>query len=205
MADFSEDKSRKKLLVLAGAGPHAKVVESAKEMGLYTVVADYLPESVYSPAKLIADESLMINIYDVDGLTEYCRKNEIDGVINFCIDPAQKPCQQLADNLGLPAFGTSEQVTVLTDKIKFKKICRETGVDVIDEFTESDVKNGTVKYPVIVKPNDSRGSRGATVCWNGKEVENALFTAKSESSNGEILIEKYFSGGGTGFNNFIYC
>lgn len=49
----------KKLLVLAGAGPHTKVVEAAKEMGIYTIVADYLPASVYSPAKLIADESIM--------------------------------------------------------------------------------------------------------------------------------------------------
>ena len=62
------DYTGKKLLILAGAGPHTKVVESAKEMGIYTIVADYLPASEYSPAKLVADESLMNNIFDVDEL-----------------------------------------------------------------------------------------------------------------------------------------
>lgn len=35
----------KKLLILGGAGPHVKVVESAHEMGIQTIVADYLPDS----------------------------------------------------------------------------------------------------------------------------------------------------------------
>ena len=60
----------KKLLILAGAGPHSKVVESAKEMGIYTIVADYLPASKYSPAKLIADESITKNRFDVKGLVK---------------------------------------------------------------------------------------------------------------------------------------
>jgi hypothetical protein len=63
----------KKLLILAGVGPHTKVVEAAKEMGIYTIVADYLPASVHSPAKLVADENLLNNIYDVNGLVEYGR------------------------------------------------------------------------------------------------------------------------------------
>ena len=29
----------KKLLILAGAGPHCKVVESAKDMGIYTILS----------------------------------------------------------------------------------------------------------------------------------------------------------------------
>ena len=46
----------KKLLILAGAGVHNKVVRAAKEMGIYTIVTDYLPDS---PAKELADESWM--------------------------------------------------------------------------------------------------------------------------------------------------
>ena len=44
----------KKLLILAGAGTHNKVVKAAREMGIYTIVTDYL---VDSPAKQIADEA----------------------------------------------------------------------------------------------------------------------------------------------------
>lgn len=33
----------KKLLILAGAEAHSKVVQAAQELGVYTIVTDYLP------------------------------------------------------------------------------------------------------------------------------------------------------------------
>lgn len=187
------DYKGKKLLILAGAGPHSKVVESAKEMGINTVVADYLPASVYSPAKLIADESLMNNIFDVDELIEYGKAKGIDGVIGFCIDPTQRPAWQIAAGLKLPTFGSWEQVIALTDKNVFKKLCRDTGVDVIPEYTEADIETDRIQYPVLVKPVDSRGSRGAKVCIDKNELLEALPLAKQESSNGGAIIEKYMN------------
>ena len=44
------DLKGKKLLIIAGAGVHNKVVKAAKEMGIYTIVTDYLPDS---PAKSV--------------------------------------------------------------------------------------------------------------------------------------------------------
>ena len=82
------DLKGKKLLIIAGAGVHNKVVKAAKEMGIYTIVTDYLPDS---PAKKIADEAWLIDIKDVDKIVEKCRETHIEGVINFCIDPGQKP------------------------------------------------------------------------------------------------------------------
>lgn len=181
----------KKLLILAGAGPHSKVVESAKEMGIYTIVADYLPASKYSPAKLIADESLTINIFDVKGLVKYGKEKNIDGVLGFCIDPVQRPTQQIAEELGIPMFGTWEQVLALTDKNIFKKLCKDAGVDIIPSYDETDIISGKVEYPVLVKPVDSRGSRGVKVCECEKELLDAIPLAKKESSDGGVVIEKY--------------
>lgn len=181
----------KKLLILAGAGIHCKVVEAAKEMGIYTIVTDYLEDS---PAKQIADESLMYDIFDVEGLTEWGRKNEIDGVIGFCCDPTSKPAQEIAENLGLPMFGNQKQVLALTKKALFKKMCIENQVDVIQEYKENDIQNETIKFPVLVKPTDSRGSRGITVCQNLKELMQAIPLAKRESSDGKVIIEKDMAG-----------
>lgn len=180
---------KKKLLILAGAGPHSKVVEAAKEMGIYTIVADYLPASVYSPAKLIADENLQCDISDIKKLVQYCKKNNVDGVLGFCIDPAQRPAFEVADQLGLPTFGTYEQILALTDKNFFKQLCRNNGVDVVPEYDESSIE--ILEYPVLVKPIDSRGSRGTKVCYSRNELLEALPLAKKESSNGGAIIEKY--------------
>lgn len=181
----------KKLLILAGVNIHNKVVEAAREMGIYTIVSDYLPDS---PAKALADEQLMYNIYDVDALSEWGEHNHIDGVINFCCDPATRPAQEIAERLHLPMFGTREQTHILTSKTAFKQFCIENGVDVIPQYTMADVESGTVVYPVIVKPTDSRGSRGVVVCHDIEEVRAAVENAASESSDGTVMIERYMGG-----------
>ena len=178
----------KKLLILAGAGPHCKVVESAKKMGIYTIVADYLNNS---PAKLIADESLMCNITNVNYLTEYCKKNNVSGVLNFCIDPAQVPAQIVAEKCGLPSFGNKEQIISFTNKKAFKEFCRKCDVDIIPEYNEKQIDNDNILYPVIVKPVDSRGSRGCAICNNKQELILAIPFSKKESSDGNVIIEKY--------------
>ena len=82
----------------------------------------------------------------------------------------------------------------MTDKHAFKKMCMENGVDVIPEYTEEEALSGQAEFPLFVKPVDSRGSRGQSVCYTVEELENAISFAKKESSNGDILIEKYMKG-----------
>ena len=185
------DLCGKKLLILAGAGIHNKVVRAAKEMGIYTIVTDYLEDS---PAKKIADESWMYSITDVDAIVERCKKEHIDGVINFCIDPGQIPYQQICERLELPCIATKEQYEVFTNKRRFKTFLTSHDVDVIPEFSEDDIISDNVEYPLFIKPADSRGSRGQTVCFSKAEALSALAFAKAESRSGEIICEKYMKG-----------
>ena len=182
--------SNKKLLVLAGVSVHSKVVRAAKEMGIHTIVTDYL-DPKDSPAKQIADEYLMFDIFDIDRLSDYVIKNKIDGVIDFCIDPAQKPAQAIAEKAGLPMFGTKEQVRALTDKVIFKHLCKQCGVGTIPTYTMDDVISHAVPFPALVKPVDSRGSRGITKCIHETALFEAIETAEKESSNGGFIIEKF--------------
>lgn len=188
---MNEIYNGKKLLILAGAGVHSKVVKAAKEMGIYTIVTDYLLDS---PAKLIADESWMYDVTDVEGIIKRCKAERVDGVLNFCIDPAQKPYQEICEALGLPCYGTKEQFHVLTNKRVFKNYCISHGLDVIPDYTEQDIEEDVVEYPVLIKPVDSRGSRGQTICFTKDEAIKGIEAAKKEASNGEIICEKYMKG-----------
>ena len=183
----------KKLLILAGADVHIKVVTAAKELGVYTIVTDYLiPEQ--SPAKLYADEYWMIDIMDVDAIVAKCREEKVDGILAFCIDPAQMPYQNICEQLNKPCYGTLDQFRTLTDKRLFKDYCVKHNVGIIPEYTEEDIEKGRVQYPILVKPRISRGSRGQTVCYSIEDCSAALLLAKSESSDGNVLIEKYMQG-----------
>ena len=42
-------------------------------------------------AKKIADETWMLDIFDVDAIVEKCKEVHVDAVLSHCIDPAQIP------------------------------------------------------------------------------------------------------------------
>lgn len=183
----------KKLLILGGAFQHCKLVREAKKHGVFTIVTDnLLPEN--SPAKNLADEYWMLNIYDVDSIVERCRAERVDGIISGWLDPCQRPYAEICHRLGKPAYCIPAQVVKMTDKAAFKEMCREYNVDVIPDYSLDDVKNKRIEFPVFVKPVDSRGSRGQTVCHSYDELEGAISFARKESSNGAIIIEKYMEG-----------
>lgn len=178
----------KRLLILGGAFQHCKLVRAAQELGVYTVVTDYLHDS---PAKKLSDKSYQIDIKDINALVQLCREEHIDGIISTHLDPCQRPYQQICDRLGLPCYGTDEQFCKMTDKRRFKQLCSENGVDVVPGYTAKEVENDTYAYPVLVKPTDSRGSRGQTVCNQKSELPSAIALARKESPSDGFLIEKY--------------
>ena len=179
-----------KLLVLGGANVHCKLVIAASEQHCHTVVTDYLFDS---PAKKIADESLMLSITDVDGIVDYCKKNDVKAVLSTHLDPGQRPYQAICERLGLPCYGTKEQFYQMTDKQAFKKLCERYGVGTIRDYSIEDVEANQVEYPLFVKPVDSRGSRGQAVCQNREDTIKAIRIAQQESSNGQCIIEKYMA------------
>lgn len=179
----------KKLLILGGASVHFKLVNAAREMGVYTIVTDNVPLS-YS--KSMANKSYDINIYDLDALIEMCKKENVDGVLSCYLDPCQRPYNELCERLGYPCYGTKGQFFTMTNKHAFKKACRQNDVDTIPEYLETEFDS--ITYPVFVKPVDSRGSRGQSVCYTKEDLDAAISIAKKESSNGEIVVEKYMKG-----------
>ena len=181
--------TNKKLLIIGGASQHCKVVEAAHELGLKVYVVDYLETA---PAKEMADVSRLIDINDIDGLVALCKKEQIDGAIATSLDACQIPYQKLCERMGFPCFGTREQFHILTNKNAFKEFCQKHSIDVIPAYSVSDIEEDrAVEYPVFVKPVDSRGSRGQSICRDKEEVFTALKYAKQFASNGDVVIEKY--------------
>lgn len=189
---MSKEFKGKKLLVLGGAFQHCKVVEAAHRLGITVYVVDYLETS---PAKEMADYSFRIDVKDTDAIVDLCRKEKIDGVISTSLDPCQIPYQQVAEKLGVPCFGTYKQFEALTNKSVFKEMCNKYGVDIIPTYLIGEIESiSDDDYPLFVKPVDSRGSRGQSVCNNYEELLFAIEIARVESSNGDVVIEKFMDG-----------
>ncbi len=183
---------KKVLLVLGAISAMNEIVIDAKKMGYYVIVTDYLENS---PAKKYADETWMLSIDDVDGIVKKCRERNVDGVMNYCIDPCQKPYQKICEELGLPCVAGFEQFDIMTNKDKFAKCCLEHGLDVIPkynlekEITEKDYAE--LEYPIMVKPVDGRASKGIVVVEKAEDMPSAIEYALGFSKRKEVVIEKY--------------
>lgn len=180
----------KSLLIMGGMRISCEIVHKAQEMGIYTIVADY-NNIEESPAKQIADKIAELDLTDIDAVVSYIDSNAVDGVIVGFNDMLLPYYAEICEKAGLPCYGTKEQFTTLIAKDKYKALCRQFGVPTIPEYDINDVD---IKYPVLVKPVDSSGSRGITICNNRRELEDAVEIGRKESKTGKVLIERYMDG-----------
>lgn len=185
----------KRLLVLGAVKLSGVIVEHAKAMGAYVIVADYKEDS---PAKKYADEGILLNAVDVDAIVDYCRKANIDGIATGFIDILLEPCYKACQILGLPCFLTPKLINMSTNKIEFKDTCRQFDVPVPKTyFVGSEIPNETyanIEFPVFVKPLDSSGSRGAGVCNNIDELNEQFSKAIVFSPTKNVVVEEYLIG-----------
>jgi len=175
------------LLVMGGGSQHCKVVEAAKELGVITYVVDNIENS---PAKKMSDHAYLINVTETEKLTKLCVENEIDGIVSGWFDFVQPHYQRLCQQTGLPCYGTKEHFDILTRKKDFKECCLEHGVGVPARLKLEEIGED-LPFTVIVKPSNSRGSRGATICATKEQVVKAVEIAKEASFDGQYIIEQY--------------
>ena len=175
----------KKILILGGKPIGSiELVQRAKAKGIYTIVTDYLPVEE-SPAKKFADEYWDISVDDIDILTEKVKKEKINGVIagvhEFCLRKAIQICE----HCGLPSWCSLKQWDNCSNKKAFKDLCSQYGIDIAKTYKIND----NILFPVIVKPVDSDGSRGFSICHNKKELDAGIKHALAYSN--DYLIEEF--------------
>jgi len=185
----------KKLLVLGGIALSCEIIKQAKSKGAYVMVTDYLEDS---PGKKIADKSFMVSTTDVDAVVELIRNEKVDGVLTGFIDSILPYYQQICEKAGLHCYATKEQIEIATNKSKFKQLCREYNVPVVEEykidksFRPEDLKD--IKFPVLLKPVDNSGGRGIYICENINDFLINYEKALSFSPSKQVLVERYMSG-----------
>ena len=187
----------RKLLLLGTSLASVEIVQTAREMGCYTIVTDNLPPE-YSIAKKEADEYWMISTTDLDQLENKCREEHIDaifaGVSEFNLDRVK----ELTERLGLPCYIEDSAWKYARDKSAFKAKCREIGVPVAEEYVVSNPPRPEelegIEYPVVVKPVDGTGNKGLSICYNAEELIAGCEKARAAAESGNILIERYISG-----------
>ena len=89
----------KKILLLGGSAQQVIAIETAKKLGYYTVLCDFLTDN---PGQYVADKFYLVSTTDMDAVLDVAQKEKVDGVLAYASDPAAPTAAYVAEKLGLP-------------------------------------------------------------------------------------------------------
>ena len=184
----------KKILLLGGSAQQVIAIETAKKMGYYTILCDYLTDN---PGQYIADKFYLASTTDKEKIFEIAKEENIDGIMAYASDPAAPTAAYVAEKLNLPG-NPYESVEILCNKDLFRKFLSDNnfntpkakGYDSVDKAL-FDIKHNYFKFPIIVKPVDSSGSKGVGKICDDKDILNKLEYAMSFSRGKRIIVEEF--------------
>ena len=193
----------KTLLLLGGSRYLLPVIKAGRDLGCRVITCDYLPNNI---AHRYSDAYANVSIVDREAVLALAKKEKIDGVMSFACDPGVVTAAYVAQQLGLPNVGPLESVELLQDKGLFRRFLTEKGFPV--PFSQSfaageELPLSRLRYPLMVKPVDSAGSKGVTRVDREAELKAAIRHALSFSRAGRFILEDYIAS--VGFPSDTEC
>lgn len=188
----------KTILIIGGGLLQIPIIETAKSMQLYTIVADRNPDA---PGIKIADHAILISTKDLEGLVREAKKfseyKKIHAVITAGTD-ASMTVAAVANYLELPGIRFVD-AEAATNKVKMRKRLKEHGVP-IPKFSSiwniQDARDSLefLDFPLVLKPADNMGARGVIKVNNREELHLAFKHAKKFTPSGELILEEFMDG-----------
>jgi biotin carboxylase len=189
----------KTLLIVSGGIEAADAARRAKELGLHVVVSD---RDTRAPGFAFADSCLIADVYGASetaaAAERYHRKvRKIDGVICVAAD-APVTVATVAQRIGLPGLSV-ESAETACDKLAMKQRFAAHGVAVpwfAEVRTPQDLQRFAIERgtDLVIKPVDSRGSRGVQRIAHVADLAHAFQLAQSHSPTQRVMVEQYLPG-----------
>ena len=188
----------KKIMVLAGGNDQVALIEELRRYlnGKVEILLVDMSDKVR--AIPYADKFLPISTMDKEAVLKAAKEEKIDYILTACGDQPLSTMAYVSAQMGLPCYLTEEEVQNLTNKLYMKKMMVQNGIPTakhisISKDWDKSLLNG-FKYPLVVKPVDSNGSKGVKKVMDEDELENSLEEAFFYSLSGDAIIEEYKEG-----------
>jgi biotin carboxylase len=185
-------QQKAKLLMLGGSPFQIPCIEYARSVGYHVITCDYSPDN---PGHQYSDEYHNVSTTDLKAVLKLARKLEIDGILAYASDPAAPTAAYVAEKMGLPG-NPYKSVKTLSEKDLYRSFLRMNnfntpwygGFTTLEDFSKS---SSQFKYPVIVKPVDSSGSKGITAVNDFWEMGAAIDYAIKYSRCKRFIVEEF--------------
>lgn len=195
----------KRLLMLGGGFLQTYVIQKARSLNYYVLCLDANPNA---EGFQYANESAVINIVDTEACLEYARTHNIDGVLTAATDYGVLAMSYIATELNLPGINYSS-AKIIKNKAAVRKCLYEAHADDTgyshEIYSIEDAKNASSKlsYPVMVKPCDGSGSRGASRVDTPTDFVDACIYAMEGSITHRAVVEPFIEGHEYGVESFV--
>lgn len=180
-----------KALVLAGGFPQISLINSLKQRGITTILADYYENP---PAKTYADIFSRTSTLDVEAIRALAMREHADIIITVCTDQALLTMAKVSESLGLPCYLDYNTALNVTNKQHMKRVFSEHGIPTAGFTITENPANVSLEFPLVVKPADCNSSKGVVKVNNPRELEEAFTNAKALSRTGSVIAEQYIDG-----------
>lgn len=194
----------KKIMILGAGTYQVPLIQTARRMGLYTIVVS-IPGDYQGFA--LADKIYELDTRDKDRILEAAREEQIDGICTSGTDVAVSTIGYVCEKMGLSGI-PQEAAAILTDKALMKEAFLKGGVSAstgmrVYSLEEAKAAAERIGYPVVVKRVDSSGSRGITVVEQPERLEEAYHHAAKRSTRDYVLVEGFIKGTEIGVDGFV--
>ena len=195
----------KKLLILGAGIYQVPLINTAKGMGIETIVTS-IPGNY--PGFELADKVYYENTVDYEAILKVAREEQVDGVVTAGTDVAIPTVGKVRDALGLRGL-SFEASQISSNKRLMKRAYEENGVRTakyreipVDDENYSDRLEG-LEFPLIFKAVDSSGSRGITRVDSPEEFAAARQNVLDVTRSDYYLIEEFIEGEEFGAQAFV--
>lgn len=189
----------KTLMIICGGIEALHGVQHAKALGYRVVVSDRDP---HAPAFREADACILSSTYDAKGTADAAQAFEqeqgaIDGVIALGSD-VPMTVAAVTQRLGLPGL-SEETARLAADKYEMKRCFAAHGVPIpwfasVACAKDLERADNLRDELLVVKPVDSRGSRGVARLLPGTDYSWAYAQAAEHSPTARVMVEAYLPG-----------
>lgn len=184
------------IVILGGGEDQTEAYRRSREMGYRVIGVDENPDCLGSK---LADRFLAITTRDPERIADQLDGERVVAVISPASDAAQESVAALSDKLGTPQLLSRTALRATVDKGFFHEVTASLGLSRYHHFESADrsavvAAAAKMRFPVVVKPSDSSGSKGLTCARGPEDLPAAVDHAAGVSPSGVVIVEEYLEG-----------
>ena len=195
----------KKLLMLGGGFLQNYVIKKARDLGYFVYCLDADPNAVGFST---ANEHAVINIVDEQACLKFAKEKYVGGVLTAATDFSVLTMSYIAREMNLPGINY-KSAKIIKNKAAVRKCLFDAKADdtgysfEIHSMDEIPDILPTVKFPIMMKPVDGSGSRGASKVDRSEDFAKACEFAMSGSISHRAVAEPFVVGKEYGVESFV--